>query len=61
MLLLHLDNFESLILRKSAQQRGISRPQFLNEHKEPSHYRPELASSNRSHRGEDMINTYFGS
>ncbi|WP_446091360.1 RHS repeat-associated core domain-containing protein [Acinetobacter sp. 1124_18A] len=56
----HRPGYEFRKHQQSAQQRGISRPQFLNEHNEPSHYRPELPSSNRSHRGEDMTNTYFG-
>lgn len=44
----------------SAEQRGISREQFLDEYNDPSHYRPELPSSNRSHRGEDHTDSYFG-
>jgi RHS repeat-associated protein len=46
--------------RESAEERGISRKEFLDEHNDPSHYRPELPSSNRSHRGEDMSDEYLG-
>lgn len=46
--------------QKSAQERGISRKQFLDEHNNPDHYRPELPSTNRSHKGEDLTDNYFG-
>ncbi|WP_367987509.1 GH-E family nuclease [Vibrio sp. NTOU-M3] len=46
--------------KKSAEERGISRKQFLDEHNNPNNYRPELPSSNRSHKGEDKTNSYFG-
>jgi len=46
--------------QKSAAERGIDRKQFLDEHNNPSHYRPELPSSNRSHAAEDMTDSYFG-
>ncbi|WP_282606546.1 HNH/ENDO VII family nuclease [Pelagibius sp. Alg239-R121] len=46
--------------KQSAQDRGISRETFLDEHNTPSSYRPELPSSNRSHRGEDKTGSYFG-
>lgn len=46
--------------QKSAADRKISRPEFLDEHNNPSHYRPELPSSNRGHAGEDATNKYFG-
>jgi hypothetical protein len=45
---------------ESAQRRGIPREQFLDEHNDPSHYRPELPESNRSHRGEDLTDSYLG-
>ena len=46
--------------QQSAQERGISRKQFLDEHNNPNSYRPELPGSNRSHKGEDKTNNYFG-
>ncbi len=53
----------NLDLRKhqqSAAERGITRRQFLNEHNTPYHFRPEHPSSNRSHKGEDLTDDYFG-
>lgn len=47
--------------QNSARERGISRSQFLDEYNDPSHYRPELPSSNRSHMGEDKTGLYLGS
>jgi hypothetical protein len=44
----------------SAAERNITREDFLNEYNDPSHYRPELPSSNRSHVGEDLTDDYFG-
>jgi predicted ribonuclease toxin of YeeF-YezG toxin-antitoxin module len=44
----------------NAAERGIDRKQFLDEHNDPSHYWPELPSSNRSHQGEDHTDDYFG-
>ena len=44
----------------SAAERGIDRAQFLDEYNNAAHYRPELPSSNRSHRGENMTGDYFG-
>lgn len=46
--------------QKSAMERGITRKQFLYEHNNPDHYRSELPSSNRSHKGEDLKGDYFG-
>jgi hypothetical protein len=34
--------------------------QITNEYNDPDRYRPELPSSNRSHAGEDMTDTYLG-
>ena len=45
---------------KNAEERGISREQFLNEHHTSSHFRPELPSSNRSHAAEDLTDNFFG-
>ncbi|MEI2417236.1 PAAR-like domain-containing protein [Orrella sp. JC864] len=44
----------------SAKRRGIDRKQFLDEYNDPSHYRPELPRSNRSHQGELKTDDYFG-
>ena len=32
----------------------------LDEYNNSDHYRPELPSSNRSHKGEDLTDNYFG-
>ena len=57
----HKQGYEFRKHQVSAQERGISRGEFLDEYNNPDHYRPELPSSNRSHRGEDMKDSYFGS
>ena len=56
----HKPGYEFSKHQKSAQERGITREQFLNEHNDPSHYRPELPSSNRNHNGEapPFVNLY---
>ena len=46
--------------KQSAENRSISRKQFLDEYNNPDHYRPRVTSSNRSHKGEDITNNYFG-
>ncbi len=56
----HKPGYEFKKHQQSAAEREISRKQFLDEHNNPSHYRPELPSSNRSHAGEDVTNKYFG-
>ena len=56
----HQPGYEFKKHQESARERGISREQFLNEHNNPDHYRPELPSSNRSHKGEDKTGQYFG-
>lgn len=56
----HLPDYEFRKHKKSAEERGITREQFLDEHNNPDHYRPELPSSNRSHKGEDLTDDYFG-
>ncbi|WP_284694006.1 GH-E family nuclease [Paraclostridium ghonii] len=56
----HKPGFEFRKHKQSAKERGISRKEFLDEHNKPSHYRPELPSSNRSHKGEDLTDSYFG-
>ena len=56
----HKPGYEFRKHAKSAEERGISRDQFLDEYNEPEHYRPELPSSNRSHKGEILDDDYFG-
>ncbi|WP_084160743.1 T7SS effector LXG polymorphic toxin [Terribacillus saccharophilus] len=56
----HKPGYEFRKHKQSAMERGISRKEFLNEHNNPDHYRPELPSSNRSHKGEDLTDDYFG-
>lgn len=56
----HKPGYEFYKHQKSAENRGITRQQFLNEYYNPEHYRPELPSSNRNHKGEDVTDNYFG-
>ncbi|MCY9308779.1 T7SS effector LXG polymorphic toxin [Bacillus inaquosorum] len=56
----HKPGYEFRKHQQSAIERNISRKQFLDEHNNPDHYQPELPSSNRSHKGEDMTDDYFG-
>ena len=56
----HKPGFEFRKHQQSAQNRSISRKQFLDEYNNPNHYRPELPSSNRRHLGEDLTDNYFG-
>lgn len=56
----HKPGYEFRKHQQSAENRGISRKQFLDEYNNPEHYRPELPNSNRSHKGEDITNNYFG-
>lgn len=56
----HKPGFEFRKHKESAKEREITRKEFLDEFNEPEHYRPELPSSNRSHKGEDMSDDYFG-
>lgn len=56
----HAPRYEFRKHQVSAAERLISRKQFLNEHNNPTKYRPELPSSNRSHKGEDLTDSYFG-
>jgi RHS repeat-associated protein len=46
--------------QQSARERGLNRKEFLDEHNDPSKYRPETPESNRSHKGEDMSDEYLG-
>jgi Domain of unknown function (DUF4150)/HNH/ENDO VII superfamily nuclease with conserved GHE residues len=56
----HKDGYEFAKHQESAQARGISREQFINEYNNPSHYRPELPISNQSHSLEAPPNIYYG-
>ena len=56
----HKPGYEFRKHKQSAENRGISRKEFLDEYNNPEHYRPELPSSNRSHKGEDLTDKYFG-
>ena len=56
----HRPGYEFRKHQKSAFDRGVDRKKFLDEHNNPSHYRPELPSLNRSHRGELLSSEYFG-
>lgn len=44
----HREGYEFEKHRESAWRRGLTREEFLDEYNDPSHYRPELPSSNRS-------------
>lgn len=46
--------------QQSAAERGISRDQFITEHNNYEHYRPEHPSSNRGHQGEAPNDVYYG-
>lgn len=56
----HKPGYEFRKHQESARNRGISREQFLDEYNNPEHYRPETPSFNRSHKGEDVTDNYFG-
>lgn len=46
--------------RVSAAERGISRKQFMDEHNDPGHYRPESKEGNAGHQGEAPDDIYYG-
>jgi hypothetical protein len=46
----HKPGYEHSKHRKSAIDRALTPEEFKTEYKDPSHYRPELPSSNRSHK-----------
>ena len=56
----HKPGYEFRKHAESAQERNISRKDFLNEHNKRDHYQPELPSSNHNHKGEDMTSRYEG-
>ena len=55
----HKPGYEFTKHQESAQRRGLTRKEFLDEHNNPEHYRPELPSSNRSHKGESKTENYY--
>ena len=55
----HKPGYEFAKHQESAARRGISRQEFLDEHNNPEHYRPELPSSNLSHKGESKTENYY--
>ncbi len=56
----HKPGYEFHKHKKSAEDRGVSRKEFLDEHNTTSHYQPELPSSNRGHGGESGPGHYLG-
>ncbi|MFT4122843.1 MAG: HNH/ENDO VII family nuclease [Microbacteriaceae bacterium] len=56
----HRPGYEFRKLQASAAQRKLTRQEFLDEFNTPSHFRPELPSSNRSHVGEDKLGRWLG-
>lgn len=56
----HKPGYEFKKHQESAAQREISREKFIDEYNNPDHLRPELPSSNRSHKGENRTGEYFG-
>ncbi|MCX8131107.1 MAG: GH-E family nuclease [Clostridia bacterium] len=56
----HKPGYEYWKHRISAIARQISRKQLLNEHNDPSHYRPESTAGNQSHADEDRTSSYRG-
>jgi predicted ribonuclease toxin of YeeF-YezG toxin-antitoxin module len=56
----HKPGYEFKKHQESAAKRNIPHEQWVKECNDPEKYRPELPSSNRSHRGEDKTNNYFG-
>jgi predicted ribonuclease toxin of YeeF-YezG toxin-antitoxin module len=56
----HKPGYEFRKHRESSRQRDIPRKDFLDEHNDPTHYRPELPSSNSNHAAEDHTSRYLG-
>lgn len=56
----HKPGYEFRKHQESAEERNITRKQFLDEHNNPDHYRPELPSSNQGHAGELHTDDYYG-
>jgi hypothetical protein len=56
----HKEKYEFRKHQKSAAERGISREEFIKEHNDPKHYRPETKADNESHLYEDKTDAYLG-
>ncbi len=56
----HKPGYEFAKHSASAEARDITRKDFLKEHNDTSHYRPELPSSNRGHFGELQTPDCYG-
>lgn len=54
----HKPGFELRKHAEDARRRDLTRADFLDEHNNPAHYRPELPSSNRSHKGESQSHEF---
>ncbi|MDP3549726.1 MAG: HNH/ENDO VII family nuclease [Novosphingobium sp.] len=57
----HKPGYEFKKHQQDAMKRGIKRKQFLDEHNNPKHYRPELPSTNRGHSLEAPTGAWKGS
>ncbi|MBK7144285.1 MAG: HNH/ENDO VII family nuclease [Xanthomonadales bacterium] len=47
------------VLRWMNSREAMTRREFLDRMNDPSRYQPELPASNRSHRAEDVSNSYW--
>ena len=54
----HLPKHEFRKAAEYAEKHGWTRKEFLDWHNNPDHSRPELPSSNRSHKGEDPTDAF---
>lgn len=55
----HKPGYEFRKHQRSAAERNIDRSEFLDEHNNPEHYRPELPLNNQSHRGEAIDEDFY--
>ena len=56
----HKPGFEFWKHAASARSRGLTRSEFLDEYMNPASFRPELPTSNMSHRAEDVTDFFLG-
>ena len=56
----HKPGYEFRKYQEYAREKGMSRKEFIEGYNNVEHLRPELPSSNRSHKCEDMTDKYFG-
>ncbi len=56
----HEPGYEFRKYQAYAKEKGMSRKEFIDGYNNIEHIRPELPSSNRSHKCEDMTDKYFG-